>query len=233
MEETTAAPATAYACPLTLEPIAEPVCSSVGSVYERAAFEMFTGDKDPCTGQELKRASKRRSWPVSLDEFQAHAAAGTVGSTLRRRLVRDFVEPDDVLLGISGTIVPRLLKLLARADSKEDIFAAAARIAMYLREHSVALDNIQFTAYLASDPDGKLLSTKIMTTSELHAGLSRFLVACLHRPNEMTDLRERIGSSGFCYNGNFGDPMSARALAALITDNRKSMLGLLARYIVE
>ena len=86
------APSVAYPCPISLDPIKDPVCTASGSVYDREPLLQWFATKspptDPATNEPLSSAEW---WAVPKGLFETHARAGTVTCALRRILLATVV----------------------------------------------------------------------------------------------------------------------------------------------
>lgn len=88
-----------HACPITLEPIVDPVCVATGTVFERSALEAWFVHVqsmgfplvDPATGITLPRA---QCWAVPRELLEDHSRAGSVEGLLRRHLQKVVVAAD-------------------------------------------------------------------------------------------------------------------------------------------
>jgi hypothetical protein len=98
METAAQSPALAVTCgcPISLEPIVDPVCTATGSVYDREPLLRWFATKspptDPATNQVLPAAEW---WRVPVDLFEAHVREGTVTAALRGILVETVVVSKD------------------------------------------------------------------------------------------------------------------------------------------
>lgn len=107
-----------YFCPISLQPITDPVCTRVGSVYDQSSLlaMQFEGggppSRDPYTNQPLPTVGRFGCWfwDVPWGLFVQHERAGTVCSDLRRwciyRAVPWQIGLENLLLEVDPADVP-------------------------------------------------------------------------------------------------------------------------------
>lgn len=218
--------ASSYVCPITLEPIVDPVCTSSGSVFERAALTQWlltdSSNKDPLTGEPLFRTQDGvGSWSVRKGLFDEHVRKQTVASDLRKLLLETTTVPSILLSRFrpmtseTWRTVLHFLKSMSTCTTIKEAEEIVCVIAGIARKAGTGIPNDALAAFFRDSVEGRVLTDKLEKWTTVCDVLVRFL----WRPNEMTDLRDSL-RSGFCYYGAFGDTLRDRELLDLIRHNR-------------
>lgn len=232
-----------YECPISLEAVTDPVCTSVGSVYQRDALAAWlavaTSSQaavgslalaDPVTGAPLSFVDmpgqpRQWWWPIRPSLFRSYAARGAVSSDLRAHLVQDIVVPTaalakfPVMQGAPWRSVLHLLRAASACEDPAEFFRLITQVTAVAQSDRSGLPNDGLAAFFADAPEGRALAQKLTRAGHPWTPCQHALTRLLWRPNDSTGLLGAL-QSGFCYYGNFGDPMGPEPLLHLICSNR-------------